>query len=156
VYQALLTNEITVGNPDLHEKPQLCWTIIQTPSVQMNPKGKKQERQFPFIGREANHPPKKMNFFKYCFSGRVWGRLEVGKFGVHVGCLGMGQSTLTWLGTTHAAPHSFIFGWEPPSTGLPWGSVGFKGTWKRKALSPMADSTCAHRAPFFWFTVLTW
>jgi hypothetical protein len=40
----------------------------------------------------------------------------------------MDQTTLTWLETTHASPHLFIVGWEPPGPALPWGSVGFKGT----------------------------
>jgi hypothetical protein len=65
----------------------------------------------------------------------LWGRLEVGKFRAHVGCLEMGQTTLTWLGTAHTAPFSFIIGWEPPGPALPWDSVGFKGTWKGKARS---------------------
>jgi hypothetical protein len=62
---------------------------------------------------------------------QVW----VGKFRAHVGCLEMGQTTLTLLGTAHAAPLSFIIGWEPPGPALPWDSVGFKGTWKGKARS---------------------
>jgi hypothetical protein len=47
----------------------------------------------------------------------------------------MGQTALTWLGAAHAPSHSFIIGWEPPVPALLWGSVSFKGTWKRKALS---------------------
>jgi hypothetical protein len=64
---------------------------------------------------------------------KMWGRLEVGKVGAHVRCLGMGQTT---------SP-----GWEPPMPSPlssllgrnllacpPWDSIGFKNTWKRKAL----------------------
>jgi hypothetical protein len=47
----------------------------------------------------------------------------------------MAQITLIWLGTAHAPLHSFIIGWQPPGHALPWGSVGFKGSWKRKACS---------------------
>jgi hypothetical protein len=32
-------------------------------------------------------------------------------------------------------PIQFIIGWKPPGPALLWGSVGFKGTWKRKACS---------------------
>jgi hypothetical protein len=67
--------------------------------------------------------------------GWSWGRLEVEKFGAHVCCLGMAQTTLTWLGTTCGPPHSVHHWWEPPEPARPWGSVDFKGTWKRKAHS---------------------
>jgi hypothetical protein len=69
----------------------------------------------------------------------------------------MGQTTLTWLGTTYAPPHSFIIGWEAPGPALPWGRVGFKGICKRKAWS------LGQRTPpvptvlsFFCFPSLTW
>jgi hypothetical protein len=32
------------------------------------------------------------------------------KFGACIGCLGMDQTTLIWLETAHASPHSFIIG----------------------------------------------
>jgi hypothetical protein len=48
---------------------------------------------------------------------------------------GWGQAMLAWLETTHAPPHSFSVRWEPPGPALPWCSVGFKATWKRKVHS---------------------
>jgi hypothetical protein len=45
--------------------------------------------------------------------------------GDHVGCPGMAQTTLTWLGTAHAPPHSFIIGWDSPRLALPMGYCGF-------------------------------
>jgi hypothetical protein len=54
----------------------------------------------------------------------------------------MGQTTLTCPGTAHAPPHLVIIRWEPPGLALPWGSVDFKGIWKRKA-----HSLCQHTSP---------
>jgi hypothetical protein len=48
---SLQMNELSMSNPDLHEESWLYWTIIQTPCVQMSPKGENYERQFPLAGR---------------------------------------------------------------------------------------------------------
>jgi hypothetical protein len=42
-------------------------------------------------------------------SRKVWGSCRLP---------GDGQTTLTWLGATHAPPHSFIVGWGRPSHGV--------------------------------------
>jgi hypothetical protein len=46
-YQSLQINEVSMGNPALHEEPFLCWKIIQTPCVQRSPKGKNRREDFP-------------------------------------------------------------------------------------------------------------
>jgi hypothetical protein len=97
------------------------------------------------------------------FHSRNWGRLEVGKVWGSCRMPGDGPDLPHLLGTAHAPFHSLIIGWEPPGPTLLWGSVGFKGTWKRKVLSfcqqtPLAStmppssssslSSLAERAPF--------
>jgi hypothetical protein len=63
----------------------------------------------------------------------------------------MVQTTLTWLGATHAPPHSLLGG---NLLGLPspWVSVGFLK--KKSTFSLPVDSTCALHAPFVFLSLL--
>jgi hypothetical protein len=77
-----------------------------------------------------------------------WIRLNYGKMGTHRKILHLRlamhwlRTALTWLGTTHAPPHSLIIGWESPGSPLPIGHHRFlKHLKSRSILSRPPDST---------------
>jgi hypothetical protein len=93
------------------------------------------KRQLPFIGRACcslspqsrywrwmtpatNNLPKN-TFLEYCLLGRVWGSLEVGKVWGSCRLPGDGPDHPGLARNSHAPPHLFIIGQEPPGPALP-------------------------------------